>query len=88
MFHVVVNGATFLNSGNNGGEVIVGEDHVGGRLGDSSTRTHGNTDFGLKWDFKKWSKKWLLKNPEMGTFLRAGASLTPSPVIAVTSPFF
>jgi len=47
LFHVVVNGATFFNSGNNGGEVIIGEDHVGSRLGNSGTRTHSNTNFGL-----------------------------------------
>ena len=47
LFHVIVNGATFFNSGNNGGEVIIGEDHVGSRLGNSGTRTHSNTDFGL-----------------------------------------
>ena len=47
LFHVIVNGATFFNSGNNGGEVIIGKDHVGSRLGNSGTRTHSNTDFGL-----------------------------------------
>ena len=47
LFHVVVNGATFFNSGNNGGEVIISEDHVGSRLGNSGTRTHSNTNFGF-----------------------------------------
>ena len=47
LFHVVVNGATLLNSGNDGSEVVVGEDHVGGGLGDGGTGTHGNTNLGL-----------------------------------------
>uniref|UniRef100_A0AAG5DA10 Uncharacterized protein n=1 Tax=Anopheles atroparvus TaxID=41427 RepID=A0AAG5DA10_ANOAO len=47
LLHVVVNGTTFLNSGNNGGEVIISQHHLGGGLGDGGTGTHGNTDFGL-----------------------------------------
>lgn len=47
LLHVVVDGTTFFNCGHNGREVVVGQDHLGGRLGDSGTRTHGNTNFGL-----------------------------------------
>uniref|UniRef100_A0A182WLP1 Uncharacterized protein n=1 Tax=Anopheles minimus TaxID=112268 RepID=A0A182WLP1_9DIPT len=47
LLHVVVNGTTFLNSGNNGGEVIISQHHLSGGLGDGGTGTHGNTNFGL-----------------------------------------
>uniref|UniRef100_A0A2M3YY06 Uncharacterized protein n=1 Tax=Anopheles braziliensis TaxID=58242 RepID=A0A2M3YY06_9DIPT len=47
LLHVVVDSTTFLNSGNNGGEVVISQHHLGSRLGHSGTRTHGNTDFGL-----------------------------------------
>merc|ERR1719318_2000915 len=37
----------FLNSSDNGGEVIISEDHLGCRLGNSGSRTHGDTNFSL-----------------------------------------
>merc|ERR1712212_326113 len=47
LFHVVVDGTTLFNSSPNGGEVVVSKHHLGGRLGDGSSRTHGNTNLGL-----------------------------------------
>lgn len=44
---VVVDGATFLNSGLNGGKVVISENHVGSELGNISARAHGNTNIGL-----------------------------------------
>ena len=39
---------TFFHSCNDGGEVVVQQDHVGGLLGDVRPGdTHGNTDVGL-----------------------------------------
>ncbi len=47
LLHVVVDGATLLDGGDDGGEVVVGEDHLGGRLGHGRARAHGDTDLGL-----------------------------------------
>jgi len=47
LLHVVVDGSTLTNSGDNRSEVIVSENHIRGRLGNSGTGTHGNTDLGL-----------------------------------------
>ena len=47
LLHVVVDGATFLNGGDDGGEVVVGENHLRGGLGDGSSGSHGDTDFSL-----------------------------------------
>jgi hypothetical protein len=47
LFHVVVDGSTFTNGGNNRGKVVVSEDHIGGGFSDSGTGAHGNTDFGF-----------------------------------------
>lgn len=44
---VVVDGTTLLDGDLNGGEVAVGEDHVGGQLRDISSGTHGNANIGL-----------------------------------------
>lgn len=38
---------TFLDSSDNGGEVVVSEHHLGGGFSDSGTGAHGNTDLGL-----------------------------------------
>ena len=51
LFHVVVDGSTFTDGGDDGGEVIVGENHIGSGFGDGGTGTHGNTDFGF---FQGW----------------------------------
>ena len=46
--HVVVDGSSLLNSLHDGGEVVVGEDHVGGLRGDlSAGNAHGDSDLGL-----------------------------------------
>ena len=47
LFHVVVDSTTFLDGGHDGGEVVVGQDHLGGGFSDGSTGTHGDTNFGL-----------------------------------------
>eukprot|EP00053_Salpingoeca_punica_P015069 m.137833 g.137833 ORF g.137833 m.137833 type:complete len:1067 (-) comp16613_c0_seq1:133-3333(-) len=44
---VVVDGAALLDSSDNGGEVVVGEDHGGGALGDRGAGAHGHADVGL-----------------------------------------
>ena len=44
---VVVDGASLLHGIDNGGEVIVGQDHGGGGLGHSSAGAHRNTNIGL-----------------------------------------
>merc|ERR1711936_634815 len=44
LLHVGVDSATLLNSGDNGGEVIVSEDHFRCGLGNSSAAAHGNTN--------------------------------------------
>ena len=47
LFHVVVDGTTLFNGGDNGGEVIISQNHFGSRFGDSSAGAHGDTNFGL-----------------------------------------
>jgi len=47
LLHVVVDGASFLNRGHYRREVVVCQDHLGGRLGDCRTRTHRDADFGF-----------------------------------------
>jgi len=47
LLHVVVDSSALLNSSHNGREVVVSEDHLRGRLGNSSARAHGDTDLGL-----------------------------------------
>ena len=47
LLHVVVDGTTFLNGGDDGGEVVIGQDHLSGRFGHGGTRAHGDTNFGL-----------------------------------------
>jgi len=44
---VVEDGAALLDSRDDGGKVVVSEDHVGGFLGDSRARAHGDTNVGL-----------------------------------------
>merc|ERR1712172_261593 len=46
LLHVGVDGATLLDGGDNGGEVVVSEDHLRGGLGHSGSRTHGDTNLG------------------------------------------
>jgi hypothetical protein len=44
---VVVNAAAFLDGGDDGGEVVIGDDHVRGLLGDFRARfSHGDADVG------------------------------------------
>jgi hypothetical protein len=63
---VVVDGAAFLHGVGDGGEVVVGQHHLGGLLGRlGALDAHGHAHVGA---------------------LEAGASLTPSPVMAVTWP--
>ena len=47
LLHVVVNSSAFFHSGHDGGEVVVGEDHLGGGLGYSSAGAHGDADLCL-----------------------------------------
>ena len=47
LFHVVVDGTAFLNGGDNGGKVIISQDHFRGGFGNSGSGAHSNTDFGL-----------------------------------------
>ena len=47
LFHVVVDGASFLDGGDDRREVVVGEHHLRGGLGDRRARTHRNADLGL-----------------------------------------
>lgn len=47
LLHVVVDGTALLNGRHNGGEVVVGQHHLGGGLGHGSSRSHSNTNFGL-----------------------------------------
>jgi len=44
---VVKDRAALLNSRNNGGKVVVSENHVRGLLGNSGSRSHGNTNISL-----------------------------------------
>ena len=46
LLHVGVDGAALLHSGHDGGEVVVGQDHLGGGLGHGSSGAHGDTDLG------------------------------------------
>jgi hypothetical protein len=47
LFHVVVDGSTFADRSDNGGKVIVSENHIGSGFGNSGTGSHGDTDFGF-----------------------------------------
>ena len=47
LLHVVVDSAALLNGSHNGGEVVVSEDHLRGRLGNGGARAHGDTDLRL-----------------------------------------
>merc|ERR550539_1534517 len=46
LLHVGVDSAALLHSGHNGGEVVVGQDHLGGGLGHGGAGAHGDTDLG------------------------------------------
>merc|ERR1719222_931280 len=46
LLHVGVDGTALLNGGHDGGEVVVGQDHLGGGLGHSGAGAHGDTDLG------------------------------------------
>merc|ERR1719273_823685 len=47
LLHVVVDGTSLLDGGHDAGEVVVGEDHLAGRLGDGGAGAHGDADLGL-----------------------------------------
>jgi len=47
LFHVVVDGASFLDGGDDRREVVVGEHHLRGGLGDRRARAHRDADLGL-----------------------------------------
>lgn len=47
LLHVAVDGATLFDGGHDAGKVVVGENHLGGALGDGGAGAHGDTDFGL-----------------------------------------
>merc|ERR1719334_1661412 len=47
LLHVGIDSTALLNGSDNGGEVVVSKNHLRGRLGDSGSTTHGNTDLSL-----------------------------------------
>ena len=47
LLHVVVDSTALLYGGHDGGEVVVSEHHLGGRLGDGGSGAHSNTDLSL-----------------------------------------
>jgi len=47
LFHVVVDGASLLDGRDDRWEVVVGEDHLRGGLGDSRARAHRDADLGF-----------------------------------------
>merc|ERR1719309_1643496 len=47
LLHIVVNGASFLDRRHDGGEVVVSQDHLRGRLGNGSARAHGDANLRL-----------------------------------------
>jgi len=47
LLQVIEDEATFLNTADDGGEVVVEEEHIGGVLGDIGATSHSNTDVGL-----------------------------------------
>ena len=47
LLHVVVNGATFLYSGDNAREIVVDKDHVWRAFRYSGSTAHSNSDLGL-----------------------------------------
>lgn len=47
LFHVVVDGASLLDGGNDRREVVVGKHHLRRSLGDCRARTHRDADLGL-----------------------------------------
>jgi len=47
LFHVVVDGTALFDCRHDGREVVVGEHHLRGRLGDRRSRSHGDSDLGL-----------------------------------------
>jgi len=44
LLHVVVDGAALLHRRHDGGEVVVSQDHLGGRLCHGRAGAHGNAD--------------------------------------------
>lgn len=47
LFHVAVDGATLFYGRYDGGEVVVSQNHIGGRLGYGCPTSHGYTDLSL-----------------------------------------
>lgn len=47
LLHVVVDGAALLDGGHDGGEVVIGQHHLGGGLGDGGSGAHGDADLSL-----------------------------------------
>lgn len=47
LLHVVVDGAALLDGGHDGGEIVVGQDHLGGGFGHGGSGAHSNTDLSL-----------------------------------------
>merc|ERR1711963_634594 len=47
LLHVGIDSTALLDGGDDGGEVVVGKNHLRGRLGDSGSTAHGNTDLSL-----------------------------------------
>merc|ERR1719153_703269 len=47
LLHVGIDSTALLNGSDDGGEVVVSKNHLRGRLGDSGSTAHGNTDLGL-----------------------------------------
>ena len=47
LFHVVVDGASLLDGGDDRREVVVGKHHLRGGLGDRRARAHRDADLGL-----------------------------------------
>merc|ERR1711862_391861 len=46
LLHVGVDRTSLLHGGHDGGEVVVGEDHLGGGLGHGGAGAHGDTNLG------------------------------------------
>src|ERR1044072_4249670 len=46
LFDVVVDAPAFFHSGDDGGEIVIHEDHVGGLFGDIGSAPHGDSDVG------------------------------------------
>lgn len=47
LFHVIINGSAFFHCSYNGGEIVIGQDHLRGGLGHSCSAPHGDADLCL-----------------------------------------